>query len=499
MVGVVRASACAVLISSFCLALTHGGEPIRGGLWVGGFGSLDAETLSWRSARLELKSDGDSLSGKLRTDNGRIFLATVTGDNDSLRISIERKRVRVFVGRHTDDTITASADDGDVPNKLVLRRIDPMSPRVSEQFAGVYDTSIDRRIGFLSVGTLLSMTDFASGSVRFLYPVGNDQFVSGPALAIPAPTETRYSFQRDSNGIVNSVVVKPVENEGLIAARIPGPRAEEFVYDSYDGTPIAGTLYLPMRDGPYSTFVWVHGSGRAARTGAGSWPLYLTDLGFAVLAVDKRGIGKSGGKYNLPDGGRDNFPHMRRRSKDVAAAVDALRHRDDIRGDRIGLIGASQAGWVIPMTTVHTDVQCAVILYGGATPLSVEGRYSDLASENESGAALKSVDQLIEELRSYEPSDVGIDKELAAMDFPALWIYGYRDRSNPSQLCVERIKRIGSENQRDFTIEIFPNGNHGLLECRFGGSAESLTLTRLVPGLYEKFEKWLGSNQLLPE
>ncbi len=183
----------------------------------------------------------------------------------------------------------------------------------------------------------------------------------------------------------------------------------------------------------------------------------------------------------------------------MAAAVSALRNRTDIQDDKIGLVGASQAGWVIPMSTQHVEVAFAMILYGGATPLSVEAQYSRIASENESGASLKSVNELIQELRSYQPSDTGIEKELSEMQFPALWLYGYRDRSNPSQICVDLITEIATHHHRDFTVEIFPNANHGMLECRFGGSAESRTLSRLVPDLHSTIENWLTQHELMPK
>ncbi len=473
-------------------------QAVRTGVWVGGIGSLDDDTLSWFSARVELESDGDDLTGRLKTD-GRGYSIRLHGSPDDLKATVERKKKREFSCEIVDGVIVATIDDGNVPNRLMLRRIDPVFTERLLQLSGVYETEDGQRLSIRLAGEGLALTNFTNGEVRNLYPVGDDEFVCGPALGIPTPVETIFRFQRRDSVQSTQVSIQPVGGSPFDARLRPGLQVEEFVYDSFDGTKIAGSVYRPRGEGPFPAFVWVHGSGPATRYGAGSWPHYFADLGFAVLAVDKRGVGKSGGKYSLPGGGRDNFPHMRRRSKDVAAAVKALRERDDIVDDRIGLVGGSQAGWVIPMTTDHTDLAYAVILFGGATPLSVESKYSRMASENASGSKLQSVDELIEELRSYEPSDIGIEKELAQMQFPALWIYGNRDRSNPSQVCEDLINRVSSQHNRDFTVETFPNGNHGMLECRFGGSAEARTLTRLVPDLHATIAEWLVEKDLMPK
>ncbi len=473
--------------------------PSQTGTWVGGIGSLEDETLSWDSVEGKLEQDGDELQGKLKTDDGRRYSLRVYDDGGTRKIAVQRKKKRVFSCEVSDGVLVASSVDGNLPNKLMLRRIDPLPAEQLTKLSGVYGTEDGRRISFRAQGPGLAMTDFTTGMIRHLYPLGDDKFVAGPAIAIPYPVETEFQFHRDGSGEATSVTMRAADEPDVEARRRSGPRVDEFVYESFDGTKIAGSLYLPAGSGPFPAVIWVHGSGPVTRDGAGSWPLYFADLGFAVLAVDKRGVGKSSGKYNLPGGGRDNFPHMRRRAQDVAAAADALRQRDDIQRDKIGLLGASQAGWVIPMSAQHTDVAFAVILYGGATPLSVENKYSRIASENDSGARLEPVDQLIEQLRSYQPSDVGIEQELSAMEFPCLWIYGYRDRSNPSQICAELINELASRHNRNFTVQIFPNGNHGLLDCRFGGAAESRTLSQLVPELHTTIANWLAAQGLMPK
>lgn len=469
-------------------------------IWLGGIGSLDQHRLEWRGAELELKSNGSRFKGVLKTDKHRRYTLDVSSDGDKASVTVRRRQMdRSFSGQLKNDVLIATSDDGEAPSHLVLRKVASISTERLSQLSGVYELGEDHRVSFRLQGRGLAMTDFKTGHVRLLYPVDEDQFVAGTAIAIPDPVEFEFHFHRDEKNLVTGVQIKSPGADSQLATRRPETLVEDFVYESFDGTKIAGSLYLPAGDGPFPAIVCVHGSGPATRTGVGSWPLYYADLGFAVLAVDKRGTGKSGGKYELPDGGgRDNFPHMRRRSRDVAAAVQALATRENILGDQIGLSGGSQAGWVIPMTIGQVDVAFAIILSGGATPLSVEGRYSRLATEDLSGSALPTVDAVIEELRSYRPVDIGIGDELSRIDYPCLWLYGYKDRSNPSQICEDLINEIGLKHNRDFTVQAFPNGNHGLLVCKYGGSAEYRTLSRLVPNMHATIQRWLADKGLLP-
>jgi pimeloyl-ACP methyl ester carboxylesterase len=218
--------------------------------------------------------------------------------------------------------------------------------------------------------------------------------------------------------------------------------------------------------------------------------------GFAFLSVDKRGVGESDGTYELPDGGHDNLPHMTRRAGDVHAALAALGAREDIDAERIGLVGASQAGWVIPLAARHGGLAFTITLSGGATNLSIENVYSDWAKESDSGPELPEIGSVLERVRRYRPRDPDFREHFAAMDVPGLWLYGGKDRSNPSQLCKELIEDVAREHGRDFTVVLFPDGNHGLMQCRWGGAAERGGLRGMVPGLYSTIHDWLEKQGL---
>ncbi len=471
-------------------------------VWSGGIGTLNDQLRVWDPATLELEPDGNELRGRLKKRK-QIYKVAGSRNGSVFEFTLERRDImRSFRGQLVDDgrVLIATAVDGESPDKVIVRKTLPIAGNQLNHVTGIYAFDDQHRVSLREQGGSLALTDFKTGKVRTLYSSSADQMVAGPGMALPHPAEVYADWQRDARGNVTGMKWTQADSDAtLVAQRVAPPTISEFEYDSFDGTRIRGSLFVPPNPGPHPAIVWVHGSGKAARDSAGSWPQYFSDLGFAVLAVDKRGVGKSDGVYHLPDGGgRDNFPHMRRRAQDVAAAVKALAKREDVLANRIGLVGASQAGWVIPMTVDQADISFAIILSGGATPLSVEGRFSRLAAESSSGADLKSVDELIQELREYQPADEGIDSELSRMDYPCLWLYGLKDRSNPSQLCAERIQRIAARHERDFSVKLFPDGNHALLVCQFGGAAEMRSLDRLVPGLHTTIEAWLKEKQLLP-
>ena len=269
----------------------------------------------------------------------------------------------------------------------------------------------------------LTLTDFKTGMRRGLAAKGPDVYSIGPGLSVTVPALFRLTVQRDEGGRVESLLLEPTPPEtdetGPAAPTLRALPCCPFHAEPYDfgseGLRLAGTLYMPATRGPHPAVVWVHGSGPVTRWSAGSWPLFMVEQGFVVLAVDKRGVGASEGNYRLANGGRDNLPHMRRRALDVAAAVQSLAAHPDVDAERIGLIGASQAGWVIPMAAKLGGVAFTITISGGATPIDVEGRFSELAGENTDGGSDLTIDEIYQQLRQYRPRGFDFREEFAGM------------------------------------------------------------------------------------
>lgn len=477
------------LLSLLLLAPLSGqGPDIPSGLWSGGYGVLGGNTPEWYTIIADLEVDGSRIQGALRR-GGRIQ-GQIEDEVVILSIQQQGRRLRCET-RLEDGVLVGTCTGGSQPYELQLL-FEP-DPGALPDFVGTYEEQSGGRVA-ITQSIHLRLTDFQTGADRVLYAAGTNRFVAGESYAVPLPIDLQLSFERDDSGAVSGVSIATADSVRRLTRGSPC-EVEEFTFVN-DGVTLAGSLFLPPGAGPHPVAVFVHGSGPQGRDGAGTWPAFLVAEGFAVLAYDKRGQGGSGGSYTLPSGGRDNQPHMRRRSTDVLAAVRALKTRNDIDGDQVGLIGVSQAGWVMPMVAETGEVAFTITLSGGATELSIEGLFSTWADEGGWGGT--PVEELVARLREYEPRDYDFRPHFRAQKVPGLWLYGGKDRSNPSILCIEMIEQIRQETGNDFTTRLFPDGNHGLRVANTGGAAESLVLKGLVPGLHQVISDWLEQKGIGP-
>lgn len=253
-------------------------------------------------------------------------------------------------------------------------------------------------------------------------------------------------------------------------------KSVEVTFESHGAT-LAGTLKVPSAEGSHPALVWVHGSGREARDTTSPFYADLLDPRFAILAFDKRGVGKSHGRCCPLD-----FDLL---ADDVLAAVDALRSRDDIDDDRIGLLGLSQGGWIIPVAATKSDhVSFAVILSGPAVSLGEEGLYSELTGDvgcTPSGNPPALVAKLV---REAKPSEFDPRPYLARLEIPVLWLYGTNDMSQPVEKDLTVLRPL-VQRGKEFEIAVFPDTDHALLQC--GGGA-------FVPELGSTMHQWLREH-----
>jgi uncharacterized protein len=145
-------------------------------------------------------------------------------------------------------------------------------------------------------------------------------------------------------------------------------RAEDVSYRNPGGDTLAATLTLPRTGGPFAAVVLITGSGPEDRDEFvfGHRPFlvladYLTRRGLAVLRADDRGVGKSTGHFASAT--------SRDFATDAAAGMAYLGTRQEIRRDRIGLLGHSEGGLIAPMVAAERqDVAFLVLLAGTGVP-----------------------------------------------------------------------------------------------------------------------------------
>jgi alpha-beta hydrolase superfamily lysophospholipase len=218
-----------------------------------------------------------------------------------------------------------------------------------------------------------------------------------------------------------------------------------------------GTLYLPTAAGSHPALVWVHGAGEATRLTWGSFVNSFVREGFAVFSFDKRGVGESQGSCCPGDSGHFNLA-----TADVVGAVAAVRSRPAINRARVGLIGASQAGWIAPPAAVGSGhVAFVVVAAPGIVTFGQEHRYEQLTGGYGSDKPFPSETEITKKLRS--PSGFDVVPSLQRMNVPALWLLGGRDQEIPLTASLAILKRLKASG-KDYTIKIYTQANHGLFD-----------------------------------
>lgn len=257
-----------------------------------------------------------------------------------------------------------------------------------------------------------------------------------------------------------------------------------------DGVTLRGTLSKPRwKRKPVPAVVLVHGSGPLTRQHLIGDTRRLVRLGFAVLAYDKRGAGMSSGVYLRS---RDHAAEvlLRRLAADAAAAFDALAAEPDVDTSRLGLFGASQAGWIIPLAAELTrrSPRFHVILSGNAVSTGVEQYYSDLSGDGTRPAQIADPAEIERRVLNFN-GEPGFDPApvLLASGIPTLWLLGERDESGPTFATVRVLETIRASGNDRHTVIRFPNANHALRDVTTGES---------VP-LWDEMMTWLAETHVL--
>jgi uncharacterized protein len=242
-----------------------------------------------------------------------------------------------------------------------------------------------------------------------------------------------------------------------------GDHQEVTVGFTCEGAVLAGTLYLPKikRPGRHPAVVWILGGQQTARLTYGDLVAAFVQGGVGFFSYDKRGGGQSQGNCCPGD-----YGHFNLLTADVVGAVNALRARADIDIDpqRLGLVGTSQAGWIVPRAAVTSQhVAFIALASAGILPYGQVKAYAQLTGGNGSSKPFPSKDTIAKRLKDAGPSGFDPKPFLAELTIPALWLYGTADREVPVDQSVALLNTLKGQG-KDFTIVTFPGAGHGLLD-----------------------------------
>ena len=371
-----------------------------------------------------------------------------------------------------------------------------------------------------------------TGDVRTLYPTERDHFFAGPGAAVPDTVESRVRFHRGDSGQVTSLTWSRDGAATRRARRADTERPEDVRFSNGD-IELAGTLIAPRTPGPHPAVILVHGSGAEDREYLLPFARFLIRRGMAVLGYDKRGVGSSSGDWNKAS--LDDL------AGDVVAAFEYLKTRSDIQHGRIGMLGWSQAGWVMPLAATRAKSLAFLISICGAgvsgSETTIDQARNEMAAN---GMRPQMIDQIVELMTlqyAWLRTGEGWDRYVAAREriaarlggnapesFPATQDHAYLQFIRPMILydpapVIRQIKvpvlalfgeldnNILAEKNRaaweaalragrhaDYTLRILPKGDHLLLEAKVGNNAEMKSLQRFVPAYSEVVVEWLSQR-----
>jgi uncharacterized protein len=290
-------------------------------------------------------------------------------------------------------------------------------------------------------------------------------------------------------------------------------------------------VIAPSSRGRRPAIILVHGSGPESRDYVLPFARFLVRRGVAVLAYDKRGVGGSTGDWNTA-----SFEDL---AGDVVAAFGYMKTRRDIDSTQIGLLGVSQAGWVMPLAAVRAkDIAFLISISGPGVPaaettidqargeMTARGMPPQAVAQvvglmrlqyqfartghgwDEYAAARQNLAarmggappetfpgtrdhpywQVIRRLYFYDPAPA-----LRQLQAPVLALFGELDNNvlaDKNKAAWEAALEAGGN--RDYTVRVVPKANHLQLEAGVGSNAEMPSLRRFVPAYFAVIHDWLA-------
>jgi dipeptidyl aminopeptidase/acylaminoacyl peptidase len=292
------------------------------------------------------------------------------------------------------------------------------------------------------------------------------------------------------------------------------PFTAEEVTIKAKGYTLAGTLLLPKNGArPFPAVVTITGSGQQTRDepipipGLEKYRPFrqiaeaLASRGIAVLRVDDRGVGGSGGRETLMTATTSDF------ADDTRAEVAYLRSRPEIDPKRIALVGHSEGGIIAPMVAAGDAQIAAIVLMAGpgkrgdqismdqmndalerAPNLTAEQKEQQRTQQLEIIHAVQSGGDLskyppqvrlpwVKEFWTYNPLET-----IRKVHQPILILQGAIDRQITAEQTPMIEQAAHTAGNKDVTVHVFPNLNHLFLPAKTGAFDEYTHLeTTVIP------------------
>jgi dienelactone hydrolase len=155
----------------------------------------------------------------------------------------------------------------------------------------------------------------------------------------------------------------------------------------------------------------------------------------------------------------------------MAAGAAFLRTRPDIDPARVGLVGNSQAGWIIPVAAERANPAFMILLVGPTVSVGIENFYSNIVEFSDTP-----IEKGYEALPSFN-GNPGFDPKpvLEKLNVPGLWLLAGEDRSIPTPATVAILDRLIAAGH-PFERVVFAGAGHDLRSANY----------------WPEIDRWLG-------
>ena len=274
---------------------------------------------------------------------------------------------------------------------------------------------------------------------------------------------------------------------------------------SHNSNELSGSLILPKGvDKPSAVAIFVHGDGALPYDAYGYYrPMWeaLAERGVASFSWNKAGVSTSTGNWQNQS--------MDDRADEVIAAIEALKYHKEIKFNTIGLIGYSQAGWVMPLVASKSDYPDFMVIVSGAINWMEQGEYLTKTSMTEAGLSQQQIEEALDGdmhistilpgassyenyLEIYEDSYSSVLKthtppmsaerfqfaklnwqydarrNLKEIDCPTLAVFGEDDKNVDIANSIEVYQEtFAMANKASFDLKVYPSTQHGMLKSHY--------------------------------
>jgi pimeloyl-ACP methyl ester carboxylesterase len=228
------------------------------------------------------------------------------------------------------------------------------------------------------------------------------------------------------------------------------------------GVTLAGSILIPKET--FAAVVIVHGSDPVKREM--EFAKCLAKEGIAVLTYDKRGVGESGGVYVGPSVGTNNIDaaNLNLLSQDASSAVNTFRTYLKDKKIPIGLVGFSQAGWIIPIAASKNPQIEFMVLFSCPTITTLEQlRFQFYTNGNnnfwENHKEAEAREHIKNDPDKYQFIATDPKITLNTLSIPGIWLFGEKDIQIPVKLCMDQLNTLKAQG-KPFEYALFSELGH---------------------------------------